>query len=117
MSIHTKHSARDCEVCAAQQEADAVGAIPTAGHSSTGEQETGEGGQMKIPMKEGEKLRRNPNNPILSIVSSGRHPYIWIGNDADGDKFCFATLSGNQRLRALVNAILTALEARRGTSK
>lgn len=43
MSIHTKHSARDCEVCAAQQEADAVGAIPTAGHSSTGEQETGGG--------------------------------------------------------------------------
>ena len=32
MSIHTKHSAKDCEVCAAQQEADAVGAIPTAGH-------------------------------------------------------------------------------------
>src|ERR1041385_316601 len=33
MSIHTKHSAADCEVCAAQQEADAVGAIPTAGHN------------------------------------------------------------------------------------
>lgn len=33
MSMHTKHSAGDCEVCAAQQDADAVGAIPTAGHS------------------------------------------------------------------------------------
>lgn len=32
MSIHTKHSAADCEVCAAQQEADAIDAIPTAGH-------------------------------------------------------------------------------------
>ena len=35
MSIYTKHSAKDCEVCAAQQEADAVGAIPTAGHAHT----------------------------------------------------------------------------------
>lgn len=35
MSIHTQHSAGDCEVCAAQQEADAVGAIPTAGHERT----------------------------------------------------------------------------------
>jgi hypothetical protein len=34
MTIHTKHSAADCEVCAAQQEADAIGAIPTAGHET-----------------------------------------------------------------------------------
>lgn len=32
MSIHTTHSAEDCETCAAQQEAEAVGATPTAGH-------------------------------------------------------------------------------------
>lgn len=38
MSIHTKHSGRDCEVCAAQQEADAVGAIPTAGHRSNSDE-------------------------------------------------------------------------------
>ena len=32
--MHTKHNTSDCEVCAAQQEADALGAIPTAGHQS-----------------------------------------------------------------------------------
>lgn len=32
--IHTKHNPAHCEVCAAQQEADALGAIPTAGHLS-----------------------------------------------------------------------------------
>lgn len=31
--IHTKHSPRDCEVCAAQVEADELGAIPTMGHT------------------------------------------------------------------------------------
>lgn len=42
MSIHTKHSPADCEVCAAQQEADAIGAIPTGGHSDDSPQEAQE---------------------------------------------------------------------------
>lgn len=37
--IHTRHKAVECEVCAAQQEADTVGAMPTAGHEAGGEPE------------------------------------------------------------------------------
>src|ERR1041385_2126206 len=47
MSIHTKHSPADCEVCAAQQEADAVGAVPTAGHSSHPQPQQQEGPELK----------------------------------------------------------------------
>jgi hypothetical protein len=62
-------------------------------------------------MEEGEHLARSPNKPIISVVGSdeGGLPYLWVGNDAEGDGMCFASLSGNRELRKLANAILAEL--------
>lgn len=61
---------------------------------------------MKIELKEGEHFRRNPNQPIISLVEDKQRSYLWIGNNADGDKMCFATLAGPATLRKLAKAIL-----------
>lgn len=65
----------------------------------------------RFKLEEGEKLNRSPNKPILSIVGGAKttRPYIWIGNYAEGDKVCFATLSGRANLERLANGILKAL--------
>lgn len=57
-------------------------------------------------MQAGERLGRNPNEPILSLLRDGKNSYLWVGNDADDDKVCFATLAGPARLRNLARAIL-----------
>lgn len=62
-----------------------------------------------IRLQEGERLGRNPNNPIIAVVGHGRQSYIWIGNNVPGDMFCFATLSGPAALRRLARAILKAV--------
>lgn len=54
-----------------------------------------------IKLEEGEKLNRNPNQPIISV----QHGYVWIGNDAPDDKACFATLSGKKTLLKLAERI------------
>jgi hypothetical protein len=63
---------------------------------------------MKKPtqfkLTEGEKLNRNPNKPIISL----QHGFLWIGNDAEGDKCCFATLSGKKTLLKLAAEIKRA---------
>ena len=62
---------------------------------------------MKNPIKleEGEKLNRNPNNPVISI----EHGYLWIGNNAPDDKACFATLSNKRTLLKLADRIRRAV--------
>ena len=55
----------------------------------------------QFKLRAGERLNRNPNNPIISA----QHGYVWIGNDANDDKACFATLSGKKTLLALAAAI------------
>jgi hypothetical protein len=64
-----------------------------------------------VRLAEGEKLNRKPNQPIISLGRVGDDlPYLWIGNDADGDKFCYATLSGRKSLEKLARDILAKLE-------
>lgn len=60
--------------------------------------------QTQFTLVEGEKLNRNPNQPIISA----EHGYLWIGNNAPNDMFCFATLSGRKRLLKLAAAIRRA---------
>jgi len=61
-------------------------------------------------LQEGEHLSRLPNNPKIHLVEDGERSYLWIGNDAEDDKFCFATLSGVTTLRRLAQAILKQVE-------
>jgi len=46
-----------------------------------------------------------PTKPIIRLVPGGA-AYLWIGNNADGDQQCFATVSGARRLRRFAKAIL-----------
>ena len=54
-----------------------------------------------IKLNPGEVIDRKPNKPILSM----QYGYLWIGNDADDNKFCFATLSGKKTLLKLAKMI------------
>lgn len=63
---------------------------------------------QRFDLIEGEHLNRSPNKPVLEIVE-GEEPYLWIGNNADGDTACFATLDGKDKLRRLARAILKAI--------
>ena len=58
----------------------------------------------------GDFLHRAPNDPILTITGTGRGAYLWIGNNAENDKACFATIAGRETLRALARNILAALD-------
>lgn len=60
-------------------------------------------------LAEGEQLRRSPNKPILQIVGEGEEAYLWIGNNNDVDKACFATLDEKATLRKLARGILAAI--------
>lgn len=62
-----------------------------------------------IKLKEGQNLNSTPNSPIISIVGKGASTYLWVGNNAEGDKMCFATLSGVKTLEKLACGILTSL--------
>ena len=53
------------------------------------------------------------NKPIISVIGGGKDTYLWIGNDEDESKFCFATLSGRATLRTLANSILAAIKPRK----
>lgn len=63
---------------------------------------------MKFKCEEGEKLNLNPHKPV--IIARPGYGYIWIGNAAKGDEFCFATLSGRKTLLRLADAIRKAAE-------
>lgn len=65
--------------------------------------------KLIMQLQAGEPLDRRPNNPTIFVVGTGRNMYLWVGNDADEDKFCFATLSGTSRLRQLAEEILDRL--------
>lgn len=64
---------------------------------------------MEINMQEGEGFERKANKPVIHINENGARSYLWIGNDAEGDKFCFATLSGVKTLEKLACGILRAI--------
>lgn len=68
-----------------------------------------ENGNHQFELLAGEKLNRNPNAPIISIVPDGPRTYIWIGNNAPDDMMCFATLSGKATLQKLAQAILSSV--------
>ena len=65
--------------------------------------------KKEFKMMEGEKLSRNPNKPIIGITGTGVRTYLWVGNDDENDKACFATLSGAKTLEKFACNILNAL--------
>lgn len=60
-------------------------------------------------LREGETMAK-AQNPIIGITGKGRHTYLWIGNNADKSKMCFATMSGEKTLRKFAKAINDALD-------
>lgn len=66
MSIHTSHSAGDCEVCAAQQEADAVGTIPTVGHEQQSLQSLSE--QIAEAIRIGDQRKVHVTSLLLAFA-------------------------------------------------
>jgi hypothetical protein len=63
----------------------------------------------QFKLVKGDSQERQPNEPVLHITGTGKNTYLWVGNDAKEDGFCFATLSGKATLEKLANSILEAL--------
>lgn len=63
----------------------------------------------KFKLEEGEHFNKNPKEPVIIITGKGKQTFLWIGNDAESDTFCFATIAGTNALRTLANNILKAL--------
>lgn len=66
---------------------------------------------FRLKMKEGQKIG-SVNTPAVFINGTGKHTYLWVGNDAPDDKLCFATLSGPKTLEKLAINILKALKSK-----
>ena len=66
-----------------------------------------------IKLKAGGNNKRGPNEPIIGITGSGKYTCLWIGNNADNDKTCFATLSGRLTLLKFAHSIIEAIEGRK----
>lgn len=67
--------------------------------------------KTKFIVEPGENYAHFPKEPIISITGTGNNTYLWIGNDAESDKHCFGTLSGEKALRIFASNILKALDA------
>jgi hypothetical protein len=65
--------------------------------------------KIQIKLREGERFARPVNEPIVIITGKGANTYLWIGNNADGDKMCYALLSGPKTLERLACGILRTL--------
>ena len=61
----------------------------------------------------GETIFSWANKPVIKVIGSAPWAYLWIGNDEDDSKFCFATLSGRVTLRKFANSILAAIEPKK----
>ena len=61
----------------------------------------------------GELFFSRANKPVIFVTGSGMDTYLWIGNDEDESKFCFATLSGRVTLRKFANSILAAIKPKK----
>ena len=59
----------------------------------------------RVAGKPGDSIAR-PSLPVLSLLHDGARSYLWIGNDVQGDMYCYATVSGPATLRKLAKAIL-----------
>lgn len=55
-------------------------------------------------------LGRGPNHPAIFVIGRGSETYLWVGNDAENDMACFATIRGEANLRRIANAINKAIE-------
>jgi hypothetical protein len=64
----------------------------------------------KFYLKKGEHLNRDSNKRVIRITETSKGTYLWIGNDDENDKFCFATLSGKATLLKLANQIIESVE-------
>lgn len=77
---------------------------PLPARGAKGDGEVKDAKQLKLKAKPG--MTSVAKEPALILVEGGRRAYLWIGNDAEGNEFCFATVSGAAKLRKLAKAIL-----------
>lgn len=53
------------------------------------------------------------NEPIIEVIDSGSNTYLWIGNGAPGDNWCYAMIYGPETLRKLAKQILLQVGPRK----
>lgn len=70
---------------------------------------------MKATMKLAASLNDSikPEKPIISIVGRGCNVYLWVGNDAEKNKRCYATKSGNKTLEKFARELLAAVKVKK----
>lgn len=66
---------------------------------------------MKLSVSLNDSIK--PEAPIISIVGRGRNVYIWVGNDAERNKSCYATKSGNKTLEKFARELLAAVKVKK----
>jgi hypothetical protein len=52
-------------------------------------------------------------SPVLQFIPNGKNTYLWIGNNADGNKLCFATISGTKSIEKFAKALLKELKKKK----
>lgn len=52
-------------------------------------------------------------NPVVEITGKGKQTYLWIGNNHEYDRACYATLSGEKTLEKIAVNILKALKSKK----
>lgn len=62
-----------------------------------------------LRLDSGEKILMMANKPIIHINGRGRSLYLWIGNDAEGDRACYAHIQSHARIRRFAKTILKRL--------
>lgn len=67
--------------------------------------------KTEYKMKEG-SMKLEAVDPIICVNGTGRQAFIWVGNNSDIDKYCFATLSGEKTLEKFAVNILKALKSK-----
>lgn len=65
---------------------------------------------MKIKLDPGSFAVSKAKEPVIEVTEGAGGTYIWIGNDTEGEQFCFGTLGPRKadlrKLRDALNRVL-----------
>lgn len=65
--------------------------------------------KKQFKLQVGETATLGSKDPIISITGTGIRTYLWVGNNHEFNKGCYATLSGVKTLETLACGILNSL--------
>jgi hypothetical protein len=66
--------------------------------------------RTEFKLQDGETTTLQAVEPIIGITGEGKNTYLWIGNNGDYNKGCYATLSGQKTLEKFALNILKSLK-------